>query len=155
LQALQLFDVAPDERITLMTLNMRQCLQHLFQKLATAMNFYFINRDISPEKMTVIITSISIAIIFPTVIIIATFVLNKSAATNFEKATPFECGFDPHNSARIPFSLRFFILAVLFLVFDIEIALLLPIPSITTLILESKLAIIILALILILGLYHE
>nr|YP_007624885.1 NADH dehydrogenase subunit 3 [Perinereis nuntia]AFU81106.1 NADH dehydrogenase subunit 3 [Perinereis nuntia] len=105
--------------------------------------------------MNIILSAMLIAALFPVVIIAATFLLNKSAMPNFEKATPFECGFDPHNSARIPFSLRFFILAVLFLVFDIEIALLMPIPSMTTLLTETKLTIIIFALVLILGLYHE
>lgn len=105
--------------------------------------------------MNIILTAILIAILFPVIIIIATFLLNKKAAPNFEKTTPFECGFDPHNSARIPFSLRFFILAVLFLVFDIEIALLIPIPSMTTLLTETKFTVVTFAIILILGLYHE
>ena len=105
--------------------------------------------------MNIILTAILIALVFPVLIIAVTFILNKKAAPNFEKATPFECGFDPHNSARIPFSLRFFILAVLFLVFDIEIALLIPIPSMNSLSLEIKAIIIIFSIILILGLYHE
>jgi NADH:ubiquinone oxidoreductase subunit 3 (subunit A) len=45
---------------------------------------------------------------------------------NREGVSPYECGFDPMLSARRSFSLRFFLLGVLFLVFDVEVVIVVP-----------------------------
>nr|QOU10190.1 NADH dehydrogenase subunit 3 [Aethomys chrysophilus] len=74
-----------------------------------------------------------------------------------EKANPYECGFDPTSSARLPFSMKFFLVAITFLLFDLEIALLLPLPWAiqTTNTLTMMLTAFILITILSLGLAYE
>lgn len=43
-----------------------------------------------------------------------------------EKLSPYECGFDPFEDARVPFDVRYYLVAILFILFDIEIAFLFP-----------------------------
>nr|WNH18013.1 NADH dehydrogenase subunit 3 [Naso lituratus] len=77
--------------------------------------------------MNLVTTIISIAILLTTILAIVSFWLPQMTPDH-EKLSPYECGFDPLGSARLPFSLRFFLIAILFLLFDLEIALLLPLP---------------------------
>nr|YP_010574507.1 NADH dehydrogenase subunit 3 [Peronia verruculata]UZH97761.1 NADH dehydrogenase subunit 3 [Peronia verruculata] len=74
-----------------------------------------------------------------------------------EKLTPFECGFDPLSASRTPFSTRFFILVVLFLIFDVEIALLFPILTMLTANNSTQLGfmVFLFLVILLFGLFHE
>lgn len=106
------------------------------------------------NQATLIIT---ICILIPTVVLVAAWVLAARSTEDREKSTPFECGFDPKNTARIPFSLRFFLLAIIFIVFDIEIVLLIPIPTIyiSSYIPQIIVTYIVFIIVLIIGLIHE
>ena len=43
-----------------------------------------------------------------------------------EKLSAYECGFDPFNDSRMEFDIRFYLVAILFIIFDLEIAFLFP-----------------------------
>jgi len=44
------------------------------------------------------------------------------------KEIPFECGFESIGSARMRFSLKFYMVAIVFLIFDVEVVVILPVP---------------------------
>nr|ADK97523.1 NADH dehydrogenase subunit 3 [Crotalus horridus] len=74
---------------------------------------------------------------------------------DINKLSPYECGFDPLGNARSPISIQFFLVAILFILFDLETILLLPIPwslstnptSITTAMITTLLGILTLGLV--------
>jgi NADH-quinone oxidoreductase subunit A len=45
---------------------------------------------------------------------------------NAEKNSAYECGFEPFEDSRIKFDVRYYLVAILFIVFDLEIAFLFP-----------------------------
>nr|YP_010875350.1 NADH dehydrogenase subunit 3 [Nycteribia allotopa]WGW15004.1 NADH dehydrogenase subunit 3 [Nycteribia allotopa] len=95
--------------------------------------------------------------IFSLIILLFSFIISIKMMLDREKSSPFECGFDPKSSSRIPFSLHFFLITVMFLIFDVEITLILPMMllfSFSNLINWSILSIYFIFILLI-GLYHE
>lgn len=54
------------------------------------------------------------------------FLVGKVRVDDREKGSGYECGFEPMGPTRVSFSLRFFLVAVVFLVFDLEVVLLFP-----------------------------
>ncbi len=45
---------------------------------------------------------------------------------DIEKNSAYECGFEPFENARMKFDIRFYLVAILFLIFDLEVAFLFP-----------------------------
>nr|YP_010381650.1 NADH dehydrogenase subunit 3 [Symplana lii]UDL72025.1 NADH dehydrogenase subunit 3 [Symplana lii] len=85
-----------------------------------------------------------------------TTIISKKTKLSREKNSPFECGFNSISSPRKSFSTHFFLIATIFLIFDVEISIILPIYNTKlSIIKEWYLTSILIMIILILGLYHE
>nr|YP_010040763.1 NADH dehydrogenase subunit 3 [Syrphus ribesii]QOZ40941.1 NADH dehydrogenase subunit 3 [Syrphus ribesii] len=105
---------------------------------------------------SIILISLILMTLSIIVMMLAT-ILSKKTYSDREKSSPFECGFDPMSSSRLPFSLKFFLITIIFLIFDVEIALILPMIMIlkfSNLMMWMTTSIIFI-IILLLGLYHE
>nr|QBC73146.1 NADH dehydrogenase subunit 3 [Bathysciadiidae sp. MNHN-IM-2013-40843] len=91
------------------------------------------------------------------VILLAAWLMSHPSTLSREKSSPFECGFDPMGNARTPLSMRFFLLAVIFLIFDIEIILLIPFLQLSSSMADpsSFMTVFLFLFILMFGLFHE
>lgn len=66
-----------------------------------------------------------LSILFAGIVIILSSLVGKKTASR-EKLMPYECGIDPFGNARNKVSVKFFIIAMLFIVFDVEAVFLYP-----------------------------
>jgi NADH-ubiquinone oxidoreductase chain 3 len=100
---------------------------------------------------------ILIVIVFRGLLYIINTLLRKKLLCDYNKFRPFECGFLPKELPRTPLSLRFFLIALVFLVFDVELILLFPLISCLGLSAEvsSLVMFIVFILALLIGLYYE
>jgi NADH-quinone oxidoreductase subunit A len=83
------------------------------------MNYYSLN-DYMPLLAGLLISFLFVCLIF----FISYGLVPRYYYT--EKISPYECGFDPFEDSRGRFEVRFYLVAILFIVFDLEIIFLLP-----------------------------
>ena len=72
-----------------------------------------------------IILFLLIALILSTGFIVVNFIFSPKKP-NPEKLSAYECGFEPFSDSRMEFDVRFYLVAILFIIFDLEIAFLFP-----------------------------
>ena len=72
-----------------------------------------------------ILIFLGIAVAVAIVAVLASFIVAKQHP-NSEKLSAYECGFEPFDDARRRFDVRFYLVAILFIIFDLEVAFLFP-----------------------------
>ena len=80
--------------------------------------------DFLNNYLTIIIF-LTIAILLSLGFVVLNFALSPKNPDP-EKLSAYECGFEPFNDSRMEFDIRFYLVAILFIIFDLEIAFLFP-----------------------------
>ena len=80
--------------------------------------------DFLKDYLTIILFLI-IALGLSVAFIVINFILSPKKPDP-EKLSAYECGFEPFNDSRMEFDVRFYLVAILFIIFDLEIAFLFP-----------------------------
>jgi len=73
--------------------------------------------------MALIFMFISLILVY---VIIGAGSLLSTNSSNFEKFSAYECGFEPFSNAKIIMNIQFYLIAILFLIFDLEVVVLFP-----------------------------
>lgn len=79
-----------------------------------------------PEQYLPVLFQVLIAIGFAVVILTASIVFGRSGHSNASKNIPYECGMLPIGDGAPRFSVKFYIVAMLFVLFDIEVVFMYP-----------------------------
>nr|YP_007476204.1 NADH dehydrogenase subunit 3 [Ministeria vibrans]AGE93705.1 NADH dehydrogenase subunit 3 [Ministeria vibrans] len=99
--------------------------------------------------------TIIISCLLSSILMFASIIISLQNTHN-SKITPYECGFEPFEDARQKFDIQFVLVAILFIIFDLEIVFLLPLTRFFAYIdLTSWFVISIFLLILVFGLIYE
>lgn len=90
------------------------------------MNFLInLNNSLFYSEMLPILIFLTVAVVLAVVIVSLSYILAIQNPET-EKLSSYECGFEPYEDARNIFDVRFYIVAILFIIFDIETMFLLP-----------------------------
>lgn len=88
-------------------------------------NYYHSQDSLFYSEFSVILIFLFVAIVLSIVIVLFSYLLAVQKPET-EKLSTYECGFEPYEDARHTFDVKFYLIAILFIVFDIETMFLIP-----------------------------
>jgi NADH-quinone oxidoreductase subunit A len=69
---------------------------------------------------------LAISIVLSCLLYVLPYLVNYQSIVNSEKLSSYECGFEPFNDSKGSFNVHFYIVGILFIIFDLEIVFLIP-----------------------------
>ena len=127
------------------------CLEFLTKKIESA---YWLFTMFLTNFFSILVFFI-ISVILASIIFFLSFFLS-SKLDDAEKLTAYECGFNPFSDSRSEFDIKFYIVGILFLIFDLEISFLFPFSVCLDVITINGISIMLVFLfILTIGFYYE
>ncbi len=90
-----------------------------------SMNDLHSNSSLFYNEYSVILIFLLVAVILSVILVFLSYVLAVQKPET-EKLSTYECGFEPYEDARHTFDVKFYLIAILFIVFDIETMFLIP-----------------------------
>lgn len=89
------------------------------------LNLKLLNNSPIKEEYSSILIFIFFAIFLSVFILLVSYLL-VTQQPETEKLSTYECGFEPYGDSRSKFNVKFYIVAILFILFDLEVIFLLP-----------------------------
>ncbi len=107
------------------------------------------------ENYLPILIFLSVALALGLLMLSLGFLFGRGSKTK-AKLAPYECGFDPFEDARIPFDVRYYLVELLFIIFDLEFAFLFTwAVSLNKIVIAGIVAMGIFLLVLVIGFIYE
>jgi len=101
-------------------------LSNFFSKKYFDFMFNFhLNDSLFYNEYVVILIFLCVAVLLSIIIVLFSYIFTVQNPET-EKLSSYECGFEPYEDARHTFDVKFYLVAILFIVFDIETMFLIP-----------------------------
>lgn len=121
-------------------------------------NMFLYNNDVIFNMTTwqPIVVFMVIALLLSVILFVVAYILGFDSKIDIEKSSSYECGFNPFSETRYRFDVKFYLVSILFVIFDVEILYFFPF-SVTMLSLpkESLVIYTVFYLILMVGILYE
>jgi len=92
---------------------------------STMKTMLFLDNSLIKKEYLILLIFLLFAIVLTLIIVGASYLLARQNPES-EKLSAYECGFEPYEDSRHTYDIRFCVVAILFIIFDIEIMFLIP-----------------------------